>query len=910
MAEIKRIQLRGISRTPSDRMAADGGVAESLNVYLDTDETAPVLKPEDITASLGIPDVKGVEKVFIHKTNSAENYIVFVRDDDYCLSVRHYVDGKPNEIVLLERDGAVRDVASVGNTLIIAGSECMHYALYAEGKYKYLGTKIPEPRIEFRCNSVDHSKIAKSVHIDLLKNATSGTPISEINPSAWQKAAEDIRYGISNDETEELLAIQNDLWGLISIKVQELTRDGLFVAPMLARYAVKLYDGSYIYQSVPILLGAGFDKWADIYASYDVFTPFGLDTTVWANMQNVYTSSAHLIKWDIEGWEDIVDSVAIFVSSDICYPGVNANIAGLTLRSITNNEAMGVQHSVFDINFFNNEMSDMDALEKEILSKSTFFKVASFSANGTEKLSEGFDMHEGDDILPQEKRMTKEQLPDYEQSGTQIVPSSLMTYNGRLLATGGERVLSSGYHFIQSTNIVDVNNASTNRARAFAYNVHGSDKTYRILARSSEDEFLMQPYGMEVTSDGNKVNSYAKAFGLVFYPDPRCKEVELWDESGDVFYIEMKAHPFLNCSYAFWGLSKTIEECPGQVAGDVTLSVFTSKESRYERDTQRVYQSEMNNPFYFPISGNKSFSAKLIGLATASTPLSQGQFGQFPLYVFTEDGIWAMETAADGSFLSSKPLSREVCNNPASITPIEQAVIYMSDKGLMLLQGSQITELSPYMNGKHYMINPTAKAIIDGLPEFCNLLDAVEDDTPFMAFMKNAEIGYDYQGKRLVCFNKNKAYQYVYKLDTQTWHKTFRTDTVSEAVPLNSYPRCEAMVKSVTGSTRIIDFSTSLDGSKKEPPERGVIVTRPFDMDEPDVLKTITDVRVRGQFAKGAVKFILQGSQDGINFYTISTLRGKSWKMFRIILLADLALHERISWVDVMYETRFTNRLR
>lgn len=908
MAQIKRIQLRGISRTPSDRMTEDGGCAESLNAYLDSGETAPVLKPEDITASLGIPDVKDVEKVFIHKTTSAENYIVFVRDDDHCLSARHYVDGESNEIVLLERDGAVRDVASVGNTLIIAGSECMHYALYAEGKYKYLGTKIPEPRIEFRCNSLDHSKIAKSVHIDLLKNVTSGTPISEINPDAWQKAAEDIRYGISNDETEELLAIQNDLWGLISIKVQELTRDGLFVAPMLARYAVKLYDGSYIYQSVPILLGAGFDKWADIYASYDVFTPFGLDTTVWAKMQNVYTASAHLIKWDVEGWEDIVDSVAIFVSSDICYPVVNANIAGLTLRSITNNEAMGVQHSVFDINFFNNEMSDMDALEKEILSKSSFFKVASFPANGTEKLSEGFDMHEGDDILPQEKRMTKEQLPDYEQSGTQIVPSSLMTYNGRLLATGGERVLSSGYHFIQSTNIVDVNNASTNRA--FAYNVHGSDKTYRVLARSSEDEFLMQPYGMEVTSDGNKVNSYAKAFGLVFYPDPRCKEVELWDESGDVFYIEMKAHPFLNCSYAFWGLSKTIEECPGQVAGDVTLGVFTSKESRYERDTQRVYQSEMNNPFYFPISGNKSFSAKLIGLATASAPLSQGQFGQFPLYVFTEDGIWAMETAADGSFLSSKPLSREVCSNPASITPIDQAVIFMSDKGLMLLQGSQITELSPYMNGKHYMINPTARTIIDGLPEFCNLLGAVEDDTPFMAFMKDAEIGYDYQGKRLVCFNKNKAYQYVYKLDTQTWHKTFHTDAVSDAVPLNSYPRCEAMVKSVTGSTRIIDFSTSLDGSKEELPERGVIVTRPFDMDEPDVLKTITDVRVRGQFAKGAVKFILLGSQDGINFYTISTLRGKAWKMFRLVLLTNLDVHDRLSWVDVMYESRFTNRLR
>ena len=76
------------------------------------------------------------------------------------------------------------------------------------------------------------------------------------------------------------------------------------------------------------------------------------------------------------------------------------------------------------------------------------------------------------------------------------------------------------------------------------------------------------------------------------------------------------------------------------------------------------------------------------------------------------------------------------------------------------------------------------------------------------------------------------------------------------------------------------------------------------------MLKTIIDVRVRGQFPKGAVKFILLGSNDGVNFSTISTLRGKSWKLFRMIILADLDPTDRISWVDVQYETRFTNKLR
>ena len=52
---IKQIQLRGISRTPSDRMSEDGGLSESLNMYLDTAESAPAFVPKDVTEKQGLP---------------------------------------------------------------------------------------------------------------------------------------------------------------------------------------------------------------------------------------------------------------------------------------------------------------------------------------------------------------------------------------------------------------------------------------------------------------------------------------------------------------------------------------------------------------------------------------------------------------------------------------------------------------------------------------------------------------------------------------------------------------------------------------------------------------------------------------------------------------------------------------
>ena len=115
---------------------------------------------------------------------------------------------------------------------------------------------------------------------------------------------------------------------------------------------------------------------------------------------------------------------------------------------------------------------------------------------------------------------------------------------------------------------------------------------------------------------------------------------------------------------------------------------------------------------------------------------------------------------------------------------------------------------------------------------------------------------------------------------------------------------------SIPNATRIYDLSTILDAADSRIPTRGVIATRPFDLGAPDVLKTITDIKIRGPYAKGGTRFMLLGSMDGVNFYVIGTKRGKAWKLFRLIILANIEPTERISWVDVVYEEKFTNRLR
>jgi len=71
----KSIQLRGISRTPSDRMSADGGCAESINLKVEEDELAPSFIGTDVTVQL-VGNAPG-RVVFVHKTGGNTNYVAF-----------------------------------------------------------------------------------------------------------------------------------------------------------------------------------------------------------------------------------------------------------------------------------------------------------------------------------------------------------------------------------------------------------------------------------------------------------------------------------------------------------------------------------------------------------------------------------------------------------------------------------------------------------------------------------------------------------------------------------------------------------------------------------------------------------------------------------------------------------------
>lgn len=211
-----------------------------------------------------------------------------------------------------------------------------------------------------------------------------------------------------------------------------------------------------------------------------------------------------------------------------------------------------------------------------------------------------------------------------------------------------------------------------------------------------------------------------------------------------------------------------------------------------------------------------------------------------------------------------------------------------------------------------YVPPKEAGELIQG-SDWASLMGALSDNSHFMAFMENAKLAYDYTGERIICFNEEKNYMYVYMLRTATWHKMSMPANTHFVRILNSYPQTYLSVSydqpGAANFARILNFSTPLDVTSKES-MKGVIATRPIDLGEPDIRKTIKSIRIRGQYNRNDVRYILLGSMDGINWGVLPSLRGGSYKLYRLVILSSLSPTERISWIDIDYESRFGNKLR
>ena len=113
--------------------------------------------------------------------------------------------------------------------------------------------------------------------------------------------------------------------------------------------------------------------------------------------------------------------------------------------------------------------------------------------------------------------------------------------------------------------------------------------------------------------------------------------------------------------------------------------------------------SDVAYPTYFPAAyTHRIGNEKVIGLARLTVPVSQDNHGARNLIAFCTDGVYTFNVDQSGSkvYTNMSYFVPDVCVNRNSICEIGGAVLFASDKGLMILTSQGVQEFCPMLGGE------------------------------------------------------------------------------------------------------------------------------------------------------------------------------------------------------------------
>lgn len=952
---VKDIRYSGFATAPSDYDCPDGQLAVSLGAIVEDGALHPIRKPSEVFTLENGDTVLALHDGRFIIADSARTKL-------------SWKDGEKSGTIG-STDTPVTQVTSLGNTLVALTANGPVYFLWSDGAYKTLGSKIPDVDISFgligrpRLFSVsDESKSTFTV---------SGFSIKE---SELEK----------DFKKEDKETITNQIMAKVNKFVAEQTvQKGRFCLPFFVRYALRLYDGSLVSHSAPILMnpctkggpavfwtrGKGKD---DVYSSADcdiMLMAASLDYKLIDAAEPDEMLEVKSVSERLSEWKDIVKSVDVYISRpmytydqggyisnmgdtdnlDSVFIGKlyasNGNKEGITTKR-EEDKLIGPYSSYDFLDYYaewdlsriyamyfsaNREYPNTtfhlpefsDGKVRETLQNTaSFYKLCSIPVEElTANKDKRTEIVVDDEYL--QSLTNREVMTDDYLTHDRITAEDAHVYNNRLNLSGLSRKPFRGFYaesmFAWCDSTISFSIDKENDYTIFIQK--STDGTfypsYKMMVLINEDGItesvsasypngslgMLQFLSYDITIKGEGENDITiqkkRSHGCyLFYPNANAYKIVIYNGGKAVYMADLTPHEFLNGAYCLLDYDMVRENNyssvsipPEPIIPEGTI-VFPFPMPN------KLYTSQVNNPFYFPLSGiNTVGTGRIIGISSAAKALSEGQFGQFPLYAFTTEGVWAMEVASDGTYSARQPISRDVCTGRESITQMDSSVLFATERGIMQISGSAVSCITDSIDADKTFSHASLPMIGDIMPEA-----AAFSAAPLKQFIKGCSMVYDYTNQQVIVCNPTYGHALVLSLKSGQWaHMDIR---INRVVP--SYPNALAMMENT-----LVDFSTRLDEEVEVS-----LITRPFKLGAPDIHKTIRQIIQRGVRNTGIQA--LYASNDLLNWVSVwacngarmGAFSGTPYKYFRIALSLEAVADTSLSGFSVDYVPKLTDRLR
>lgn len=750
----------------------------------------------------------------------------------------------------------------------------------------------------------------------------SNTLIIEKGAASSQSTTLKISIKNTEDNYTALMAICN------SFTNKYATQKEKFMFPFFVRYAIKLYDGTYSHISSPILMvpNSGYVPW--IY--YSASDSTRIDVTAYAFLCDMQMRMlSHIGK----EWEDIIQGVDIFVSAPVyaynqgkAYDASDTSLFAYKVFDSNVNELKGIDYGnlnllldgrQIDEQYINRDLFDVlqqyfgfgdpkqdtqftcvqvapfssEHVRDEITATSNFYLIKSVRFDDLN--ANGFvDLELKDGAL--ENLVNKRPLQDEMLSNRTLLTANIYAYNNRLHAFNASFRLPKPM--------------SPKLANAWISNYGDSVQYIFVYLHTNQGTKVVR---REVSAE---MSAFYGLYGLswFYYPDNNAYKVEfVSDKKWAYLSLNLTKHEFLNGAYwladswheHFGIINENIVDFELPEVDDILLTPST------------VYVSEVRNPFSFLSSMTVSVGCnRVLALASAAKPLSTGQFGQFPLYAFSDNGVWSLQTSSTGSYVARQPITRDICTDVESICQLESSVLFATDRGIMELSGPSAKCMTDDIRTEFPFDFTTELPLFDSLLKLVNdnrtdkekpLIKANIAVLPFKSFIAKCRIINDYINQRILIYNPTVRYAYVFSRSSAHWGMMM-SDCV---MGVNSYPNAQA----IDEDGNLLDFG-STDADKVST----LLVTRPFAMGLPDVHKTVDTIIQRGYFRNDSIGQVLYASNDLFNWYPVAQskdrylrgMAGSAYKYFRLVIVGHMKPDESLYGWSAAFRQKLDNQLR
>lgn len=788
----KSFSFKGINRSTDVVLAHDGECLDVMNMRMSDGSLRPMPQPVTV-AGLSSP----CSAVYHHPTTG--NYIAVTADDERTLQF-YDKDFAPimsgGNMLAIEKLRGVKGVEFVGNIVCCLTDSGIFYLLSDNGTYLALGERPEVPDV-----AITLSSKVESVTTD----------------DAYYKVSE-------ADELEHSWSYNEK--GYIDECISALNKAGHYIDRALFRVALRLYDGSYINISNVIYVsdeasgdGVGRDAgnmvsaalstsspskykvsvrgfkpvfsfsspalqaWRNIVVGVDIFSTMSIPGKKIAPEKRIDNNEVYTAKPLEELWEDIASASLYYRVAEYDVDGNlisrldDVSSSSLALQQGLETATVPSSLSGYDVgcSYIYNGRLHIAAFKEH------FFKGYNASAYRAIGSSEGGV----DAMLVQVKIRTPQgefvtgncfQEPPLGDDGFFALLPPLLTYPD---ARACEMTVYLKMGSIVYRKIFPL---KAHKYLNIAYYLHRWYVPFKVTvsavfanggqpaAIASEDVLLLFGYELgthEVvySASGNCWTYKGENFPPSEYSSMRIFAIHRNAVDGDKLVFTIKRGGVTD--FTFKDINNIVVDDTWEQVDCMPDTAPSPCEERF--NVMKVSMAE--NPFVFPAACTYTPSqSAIVGLSSNTVALSEGQFGQFPLYVFCRDGIWAMSVDASGSvaYLACNQVSRDVCVNPASICGVGGGVLFAGKQGVMLIAGNAVNRISAAVDGSSPALGGVPADLFTKISGLVSL-ECIESGFDFQNFIADAFVAYLPSHNEVIVGNAAFEYSFVYSFPSNVW---------------------------------------------------------------------------------------------------------------------------------------------